>query len=372
VVNNISVLSVRKPLCFSEASQNVIHFFNRFAEVIDSSTSDVEKLQGWIIKNVEVFKAGTYRGVTYSEDDLQQMVDNFKKLKGDGLFDPVFKKNHSELVEDQVGWILDVKREGEILLADIHLTDWYSMEKIREGTWKNLSSEIYPPELSVEEFGIDGYVLRGVAIVSVPKVKGLKGLILNSEILENNQGGNIVDKAQLLAMLAKLGINFSEEQAEALTIEQLESALTAKFAEIKAPAAAPAVPAQFSEGQFVVMKQEDIIALAQKINEKDKSQIDLFAEVQSLKAESKKDKIERQVSALVTAGKVTPGEKAEVLAFAEGLEGETLTKFIGTLEKRTPVVTFGENGSQTPGNSEDEEAKQALALFNERYKTKTY
>lgn len=377
-MNNISVLNVRKPLVFSDESQNVIHFFNRFAEVIDSSESEVQKLQGWIIKNVEIFKAGTYRGVTYSEDDLQQMVDNFKSLKSQGLFDPVFKKNHSELVEDQIGWILDARRDGEILLADLHLTEWAAYDKIVSGTWKNLSSEIYPPELSIEEFGLDGYVLRGVAIVSVPKVKGLKGLILNAEILEDEKGGDIVDKAQLLAMLAKLGINFSEEQAAALTVDQLEAALTAKFAEIKADPAVPGgdqtviTPAQFSEGQFVVMKQEDILALATKINEKNKNEIDLFAEVTKLKTESKKDKIERQVSALIASGKVTPAEKAEVLEFAEGLNEESLTKYINSLEKRTPVVTFGEEGSQTPGNEDDEETKQSLALFAEMHKPKLY
>ena len=154
-------------LVFSEQKKNeMVHYFAKFAEVRDiKEASEVSKLTGWIIKNVEIFKVGTWKKRTYTADHLQEMGDNFRSLKDAGTYDPVFKKNHSERVEDQVGWIYDVRKDGDVLLADIHITDWSAYDKIQEGTWKNLSSEIYLPALALDEFGINGHVLRGVAIV---------------------------------------------------------------------------------------------------------------------------------------------------------------------------------------------------------------
>lgn len=370
-----------KLLLFSETANTMISYVNRFAEVSDMATARMEKLSGWVIKNVEIFKAGTYSGQPYTEDDLDQMVTNFEALRSGGQFEPVFKKDHSESVENQIGWIVGVRREGSVLLGDLHVTEWSAYDKIESGTWKYLSSEIYPPVLASEEFGIDGYVLRGVAIVSVPKVKGLKGLILNSEIVEDDQGGENVDKAKLIAMLAKLGINFSEEEAAVLTIEDLESKLTAKFSELKGgdepdntPGGQPAAGGvqSFGEGQFVVMTPEHITALAQQMASGQKKEIDLFAEINTLKSESKKQKIERQIEGLVKAGKVTPAERSAIELFAEKLEGDTLKEYMDTFEKRVPVVEFSEKGSHTEVDDEDKETEEALKMFGETFSQKTY
>ncbi|HDR3524348.1 phage protease [Bacillus cereus group sp. MYBK12-2] len=387
-------------LCFSEETNSMIQFFNKFAEDVSAEASTIERVEGWIIKNVEIFKIGVYRGQPYTEDDLQQMVDNFQALKGT-LFDPVFKKDHSESVEDQIGWIIDVRRDGELLKADIHLTEWQPYEKIRNGTWKYLSSEIYPPELAQEEFGINGYVLRGVAIVSVPKVKGLKGLILNSEILDQ-EGGDLMDKQQIIAMLAKLGITFSEQEQENLTVEQLEERLTAKFAEqqqqqqpaagtepgaattTQQPAAQPGTgvtvagngaAAAFSENQqFVVMTHDQVLALAQNVGQANQQSINLFAEVQKLTQESRQQKIERKINVLMSQGKILPAEKAQIQAFAETLDENATDAYFQTIEKRPAVVTFSEVGGPAGiGGTEDEqETKAAIEAFKEWQQPKRY
>jgi hypothetical protein len=179
---NLKLFDPRIRIYSEQAMDAMINYCSKFAEVFDMGVSQVESMRGWIVKGVEIFKAGTYRNVPYTDSDLDEMAANFKTLKDAGTFDPVFKKNHSENVEDQVGWVVNVYRENELLKADIHITDWQAYDKIDDGTWRYLSSEIYPPDLAAEEFdGIKGHVLRGVAIVSVPKVKGLKGIVLNSE-----------------------------------------------------------------------------------------------------------------------------------------------------------------------------------------------
>ena len=368
-------------LVFSEQKKSeMIHYFAKFAEVRDiKEIPEVSKLSGWIIKNVEIFKVGTWKKRTYTADHLQEMADNFRSLKDAGTYDPVFKKNHSERVEDQVGWIYDVRRDGDVLLADLHITDWSAYDKIQEGTWKNLSSEIYLPALALDEFGINGHVLRGVAIVSVPQVKGLKGLVLNSEILEEEKGGVIVKREQVEALLKKWN-KYSEDELKAFSDEEI----FAKFSEvtegIEIPAATPAAPAapavpavgqaNFSEngGQgFVVMSQKDILDLAQSIGSKDQKNIDLFSEVVKLKKESKENKVERKVEALMKAGKVTPAEKAGIMSFSEKLDETSFDAYFATLESRSPVAEFGELGGQTP-ETEDEEIKAALASMNNQDK----
>jgi hypothetical protein len=356
---------------FSEdPPSEMINYCSSFAESgAEAVASTVEEMSGWIVRRVEIFKAGTYRGVAYSEDDLEQMADNFKTLKDSQQFDPVFKKNHSERVEDQIGWIVGVYAEGELLLADIHITDWEAYDKIRSKTWRYLSSEIYTPALAADEFDeVNGYVLRGVAIVSVPKVKGLKGIILNSEILETQEEGNFMDKKQLLAMLAKMGINFSEQEAENLTVEDLEAKLTAKFAELQTPPAEGQQQQQqnFSEDQtgIVQMSAEEFVNLSKKYSELEGKVENFSEEVGRLKGESKKHGIEKKVDALVKAGKIVPAEKEGIMEFAEVLSDEQSEKYFSSLEKRTPVLEFGEVGGQQSNDDEDPEVDAALKAVN--------
>lgn len=367
-------------LLFSEDERHV-HFFS---DVSDSPV--IEEQSGWMLRNVEIFKTGTYRGQTFTEEDLDQMVDNFTQLKS--TFEPVFKKNHSEDVGDQIGWIQGVRREGELLIADLHLTDWQAYEKFREKTWKYLSSEIYPPALALEEFGINGYVLRGVAVVSVPKVKGLKGIILNSEVLENEEA-NILDKKQIIAMLKKLGMTFSEQEEKDLTVEQLEEKLTHKFSELsdekkkdgqqgqqggEGKEKKQTSVEQFGEKDgkgMVMMSHDDVIALSERISAADKKSLDLFTEVEKLKNESKESKIRNKVDAFKQAGKVTPAEEEKVIAFAENLDDKQLQTYFESIDSRTPVVSFGETGGQQQQEEEDDTDK-AWQEYQELRKPKTY
>jgi phage I-like protein len=360
---------------YSEQTQEeMVQYFSRFAEMMDAAPASVEQLRGWIIKGVEIFKAGTYRGIPYSESSLDEMAANFKALKDSGTFEPVFKKDHSESVEDQIGWIVNVYREGDLLKGDIHVTEWMAMDKIESKTWKFVSSEIYPPELAAEEFGdaVSGHVLRGVAIVSIPKVKGLKGIVLNSEIIEI-QGGNIVNREQIEALMKKLGM-FSEEEIKGFSDEEIFAKFSENIGGYQKPAVVvapgtPAAPATFGEGH-VVIKAEDFEAMVQKAAGAEKQSIDLFAEVTALKNESKSQKVERKISALMKAGKVTPAEKEGIMEFAEGLEGEALDKYFNTFEKRAAVVDFSEGGGGQGGSSDDDDA--AWAAFQEMKGKKTF
>lgn len=368
---------------FSEdLRSDMINYFNSFAEGISPAEATIEEMTGWIIRGVEIFKAGTYRGIEYTDNDLQEMADNFKALKQSQTFDPVFKKNHSERVEDQIGWIVNVEAQGDMLMADIHITDWEAYDKIKSKTWRYLSSEIYPPALAAEEFDdIDGYVLRGVAVVSVPKVKGLKGIILNSEILENQEEGKIMNREQMLKLLASVGVNFSEDEQKELTDEQLTKKFEETFKSFaensggsgEGAAAGSGQQQQqqaqtFSEGGIVQMSADEFVNLSKKFSELE-GQVQNFSEtVTSLKKDSKKHGIEKRVDALVKSGKVLPAEKDEIMAFAEDLNDAQSEKYFASLEKRPAVVEFGESGG-AQGADDDDDIDATLKAVNS---VKTY
>jgi hypothetical protein len=349
---------------FSEIQEDqVIHYLSNFAEVLNAPK--MEDLQGWIIKDVEIFKAGTYRKITYTEQDLEDMVKHFKDLKTDGKLDPIFKVNHSEDVRDQIGWILDVRKSGDLLLADIHLTDWTAYDKISSGTWKKVSAEIYLPELAEEEFGVKAHILRAVAVVSIPKVKDIKGIVLNSESWDDpaTPGNKRMEWEKFLQLLSEMGIQLTDEQKTQLKEKGVEFLA-------ENPTDPPAAGSVSVQGQ-VVMTADQFVALSEKFSTLEKGSKDLATEIERLTKDSKKAGLEKWIQQLSESGKVLPAEKEEIMSFAETLQGEPLEKYKATFEKRPKLVQFGETlaaQSQEP----DTEVDASYQAFQEQYGQKKY
>ncbi|NGY84870.1 hypothetical protein F6Y03_30580 [Bacillus megaterium] len=153
---------------------------------------------------------------TYTVENLQEMADNFKSLREENLLEPPMKVDHSESARDQIGWIDNLYVEGDSLLADVLFTEEEAMEKVKRGTWKKVSAEIYSNYKEQANGKTYGMVFRALSIVSIPQLKGIKGLVLNSEILDENKGGLEMTEEQMKALLdEKLGgldnkVDFSE------------------------------------------------------------------------------------------------------------------------------------------------------------------
>ena len=363
---------------FSEGGSRdqLVNYLSSFAESVTAheyvaEKSGMDKMSGWVIKDVEIFAAGTFNGIPYTETDLENMVKHFYDLKKDSTLDPVFKINHSEDARDQVGWILDVKKEGELLLADIHVTEWEAYDKILNGTWKKVSSEIYLPEMSEEEFGIKDHILRAVAVVSTPKVKSIKGIVLNSERWDADPGqqkggGKTVEK--LLQLLSELGISdinsMTDEQKTQLNAKMKEKGVEL-FAEF-----APAPAAQTEQPQNIQITAADFVALSEQFTKLDTTNKDLSKQVAELTKGSKKAGLEKWFNGLSEQGKVLPAEKDQVMAFAEALEGDTLENYKKTFESRPKLVSLGESGAQQDQDVDDTEA--AFTAYAENFGQKKY
>lgn len=111
---------------------------------------DDKNLETKSITGLEVFSVGVWNGDSYSEKDLDAMVEAFDKVG----FQPPIKAGHAEGQEDEkkarmtfgapaLGYVSRLYRSGKRLLADIIQIPKRFADLIQAGAYKRISSEIY-------------------------------------------------------------------------------------------------------------------------------------------------------------------------------------------------------------------------------------
>lgn len=136
----------------------------------------------------EIFSVGTWNGDVYTAEDLDEMVKAFKAHQT--TFKPPLKLGHDDKQEllqrdgyPAAGWIGNVYRQGEKLLADFIDIPNKIYELLEKGAYKNVSSEIY---WDIEVNGTTyPRMLAGVALLGadVPAVLNLSDIMSYYEIL---------------------------------------------------------------------------------------------------------------------------------------------------------------------------------------------
>lgn len=125
------------------------------------------------IRNVEILKTGTHKGLKFTRDDLDKIVDAFKALD----FRPPVKLGHDDAPgAPAVGWVENVRRVGDKLVADFGDIPKRIHEMVRERMFDTVSSEVFVNlERSGKKFA---RALRAVALLgaNIPAVPGLKPL----------------------------------------------------------------------------------------------------------------------------------------------------------------------------------------------------
>lgn len=108
--------------------------------VRDNNTYDIE--------GVEIFKAGTWNGDKYSNDDLDEMEQSFNEIGA--TVKPYLKLGHNKdqklLASDGMpaaGWVTNVRRKGDSLLADFKGMPKKIYQLIDKKAYGRMSSEIY-------------------------------------------------------------------------------------------------------------------------------------------------------------------------------------------------------------------------------------
>lgn len=261
----------------------------------------------------EIFRAGTYKkndgtDVTYSEDDIKKIADNFNFAQNPSA--PIVI-GHPKTNSPAYGWVDKLKAEGGKLYACYKQVAQEFAQWVNDGRFKNRSISLYP-DLRLKHVGWLGAV--------PPRVKGMPEYVFN----ENEES---------------LTFEFSE-------IEQYNFE-TGKEEDLTLPENNK-VPENYSE------------ELEKKSAELEKLQ----AENEALKAKNRKADYEQFAEQLTCEGNITPAQRDFVIEFqeichqsgtfdfAEGEDKSVLNRFRGFL-KGIKQVDFSELPNGDPKETLD-------------------
>lgn len=288
--------------------------------------------------NREIFSIGTWRGsrtVAVDSAMLDDMVSSFNSLAPVGGFDVPIKLGHNKRIgEPAFGWVQNLRREGDVVLADFMDMDPVIVEQVEQKRYNAVSVEIWPEV----EYGGKTFtnVLGGIALLGAewPAVKGLK---------------------RLATFSADNGIQLSKEENDVTTFtqEQHDALVTA------------------AEGKLRLEMQSQIDEQTQRA---DRAEVALcnFTEA------AEKAEITAVIEAAEKAGKIVPANKQSVLDMAEAVRTSVdpakrkavLSTFSAFVENLPVKVQFSEQGrsnAERPGDGEragdvvDQRAKAKMA-----------
>jgi hypothetical protein len=250
------------------------------------------------IKGVEIFSVGKWNGDDFTVEDIDAMVDSFNENKA--TLRPFLKLGHNEqqkiLANDGLpaaGWVDNLRRVGEKLVADFVQVPKQVMELIQKGAYKKVSSEIYfNIKLGDKLFSrfLSGVALLGTDLPAVTNLKDILSLYgikdyqcvnnyvesKNDVIVKQYQWGSEkmseksqktegeiraeLELAETKAKLAKLESdksNFSDQSKE---IDKLKA--DAKEQEDKLVAANIAIKAEKTEKFCLELEKENLVSKA--------------------------------------------------------------------------------------------------------------
>jgi hypothetical protein len=140
-----------------QVSKEKLYYLGKFGETLSETETEM-------IKDAEMFSTGVHRGVEFTEDDLQELVDNFNAE--DEI--PV-QLDHSESARDTVGYLQEVSLKDGKLNGKLKIVDEWAQGRVKQGLMKKLSVAFY---LKYTENGFKPHKLREVSLVAFPQVKG--------------------------------------------------------------------------------------------------------------------------------------------------------------------------------------------------------
>lgn len=312
------------------------------------------------LKDIEIFEAGTYREVEYTEDDLDTMVKNFGELKDE--IQPTMVIGHSEdqkILKNSglfaAGWLEDLRRVGKKLVADFKEVPKIVADLIEKKAYKRISSEIY------KNYKEKGHALRRVALLGgqIPEVKSLQDV---AALYADGEETTWVDFHEDTQSKKRKGKNkmpdLDKMQEQIDKLSETVTNLTTENADLK--------------GKVETLEGEKSQVTA-KLTEHEKA--------------AKTSKVKGMIQPFRDAGLAAVAADG-LEAFAENLDGSTVVKF-GEKEQ-TPLDAFGEVlngllkkeedgklvvqfGEQAPGSdgergSDEDEREKAVLKYQENHK----
>lgn len=303
----------------------------------------LEFLEGYrTIKDVEIFATGKHQEATFTPKDLDEMVANFKALRGE--IDPPVKLSHDEDNRGLpvAGWVESVRRVGDKLVADIKTSAKTFYDWIKRGGYRKRSVEIYL-DYKDGKGKKWGKVLRALAFVPIPEVKNLKDI----DKLGTAAGGLLV----------------AEDGQRYLSIPYTEGGF--RVLDEKEPTQGQAqAAAQSTSGQppepVVTITTLQFAELQGKVQEVTRLQ----ERIARLEHDNKLMRLAEEVDAWKHAGKVVPAQEAKLLELLLGADETQGALIREVLAAAQPVISFAELGTSAPADTMDED-KQILFKASE-------
>jgi hypothetical protein len=134
--------------------------------------------------DVDVFRAGVHKGEAWSTDDLDEIVDNFKKLDGASPVRLKLGHDDKQVLDEPLGIVAALWRSGLKLRATLRDVPQRLYELMQKGRYRRCSAEIYPRfERSTAgrqlQGAVSGKVMTALALLGadIPEVKDMGDLV---------------------------------------------------------------------------------------------------------------------------------------------------------------------------------------------------
>jgi len=323
------------------------------------------------IEGVEIFASGTWNGDKYTTKDLDDMVTAFAETSK--TVKPYLKLGHSNeqsiLQNDgfpAAGWIGNVYRDGEKLLADFIDIPAKIFELLKNKAYRKVSSEIYHNiTLSGKPYRrlLSAVALLGSdmpAVTSLDDILSLYGLNVDSDSLKVYN-----DNIECKKVYNFIDDNGGQTMQKEYTKEEMEAKIDEVKAEIESEKIteienlkeeSETIKVDFSKAQEELEELRKFKAEA----EREKIELELAKE----NAENEKFIIENDipVSAKEFALAILREDKKEYSFGEENFSKRDLLKKYTDLIKETSSVNFDENSLEGE-NPEKEDIEEKIETY---------
>lgn len=311
------------------------------------------KLETKEIKDVEILHTGKFKGKEYTEKDLDMFIDNFKSK----VSEPVLTIDHDESLTKKVanefkvvalGYVSDLRRMGNKLIADFKQVPKLIAELIEAGPLKQRSIEFFKTFRDAQG-KLYNNVLTGVTFFGngIPAVAGMSDLMnfFKTKIPNGEQSDNVGEYSD-----EKESINFKsmEDDMDNVTMTKAEYETLLKF---KTDAEKIQLKADDLEAQLETFKasEADLKAKLEVANK-------VVDEFSKFKADTLKSEAEGYIDSQINAKKLLPKFRemkvADYIRFKS--DEKALEMFKDEIESRENVI---------PENYKDKGATPSVTVF---------
>ena len=252
------------------------------------------------IKGAHLFSVGTWNDLTFTEADLDQIVQSFKDLKLSGRVPLKFGHNDEQPMTDgkpAIGWVSRVWREGKKLFGDFSNVPTKVAEAIKNHLYKFVSIELLR---DAERDGVTyPSVLDAVALLGAdpPAVRDLESL---SALAWSRKETGLRFSARLAFTQGNPSFNNSGE-SKPMDKEEIQRAIAEALAPIQAQATELQQKFSASEDKVAKLTAENA---ALKKSEEDRAKADRQAKI-----DANKERFTAMTERAVKAGEITPAER---------------------------------------------------------------